>query len=154
MAEENNTETKQEVQETKPAEEVKENKENADPAKEKEKEVEKEKEKEAPAPEPAPPKPTVHRANFEKDVVYLYQFSRTPVVPSVSPFCLKVETYLRLAGIKYENRFSKIYSFKLPMSALRSPLQWRLLNTDFKTKNAHIGSFLWPGQNKILRYVS
>uniref|UniRef100_A0A146M3F8 Uncharacterized protein C6orf168 n=1 Tax=Lygus hesperus TaxID=30085 RepID=A0A146M3F8_LYGHE len=100
MAEENNTETKQEVQETKPAEEVKETKE-ADPVKEKEKEVEKE--KEAPAPEPAPPKPTVHRANFEKDVVYLFQFSRTPVVPSVSPFCLKVETYLRLAGIKYEN---------------------------------------------------
>lgn len=103
MAEENNTEQKQEVQETKPEvkEEVKE-KEAADPAEKKEKEAEKSAE---PA-EPVPPKPTVHRANFEKDVVYLYQFSRTPVVPSVSPFCLKVETYLRLAGIKYEVSFS------------------------------------------------
>ncbi|XP_050302855.1 failed axon connections isoform X2 [Anthonomus grandis grandis] len=53
--------------------------------------------------EPAPPKSTVHKANFEKDVVYLYQFSRTPLLPSMSPFCLKVETWLRLAGIKFEN---------------------------------------------------
>lgn len=55
------------------------------------------KEKEAPA-----PKLVVHKANFEKDVVYLYQFSRTPVLPSMSPYCLKVETWLRLAGVKYE----------------------------------------------------
>lgn len=52
--------------------------------------------------EPAQPKPTVHKTNFEKDVVYLYQFSRTPLLPSTSPYCLKVETWLRLAGIKYE----------------------------------------------------
>ncbi|XP_063546726.1 failed axon connections [Cydia strobilella] len=54
-------------------------------------------------PEPVPPKPTVHKVNFEKDIVYLYQFSRTPVLPSTSPYCLKVETWLRLAGVKYEN---------------------------------------------------
>ncbi|CAB3225878.1 unnamed protein product [Arctia plantaginis] len=53
--------------------------------------------------EPAPPKVTVHKANFEKDIVYLYQFSRTPLLPSTSPYSLKVETWLRLAGIKYEN---------------------------------------------------
>lgn len=52
--------------------------------------------------EPTPPKPTVHKINFEKDIVYLYQFSRTPLLPSTSPYCLKVETWLRLAGIKYE----------------------------------------------------
>jgi len=55
----------------------------------------------APAAQPAPPK-GCKKANFEKDVVYLYQFSRTPTIPSVSPFCLKVETWLRLAGLKYE----------------------------------------------------
>nr|CAD7424601.1 unnamed protein product [Timema monikensis] len=49
-----------------------------------------------------PPKPTVHKQNFEKDIIYLYQFSRTPVLPSLSPFCLKVETWLRLAALKYE----------------------------------------------------
>ncbi|KOB79316.1 Failed axon connections protein [Operophtera brumata] len=52
--------------------------------------------------EPSPPKPTVHKANFDKDVAYLYQFSRTPLLLSTSPYCLKVETWLRLAGIKYE----------------------------------------------------
>jgi len=57
----------------------------------------------APAPEPQPPKPVVRKTNFEKDIVYLYQFTRTPVVPSLSPYCLKVETWLRLAGLKYEN---------------------------------------------------
>ena len=58
--------------------------------------------KEKPKKEPAPPKPTVHKADFEKDVVYVYQFTRTPVLPSLSPYCLKVETFLRLAGLKYE----------------------------------------------------
>lgn len=45
---------------------------------------------------------TVHKADFEKDIVYLYQFTRTPRLPSISPYCLKVETWLRLNGIKYE----------------------------------------------------
>lgn len=52
--------------------------------------------------EPPAPKVVVHKSNFDKDVVYLYQFSRTPVLPSMSPYCLKVETWLRLAGVKYE----------------------------------------------------
>ena len=51
-----------------------------------------------------PPKLTVKKADFAKDVVYLYQFSRTKNIPSPSPFCLKVETWLRMAGIKYEVR--------------------------------------------------
>lgn len=52
--------------------------------------------------EPPAPKVLVHKSNYEKDIVYLYQFSRTPLLPSLSPFCLKVESWLRLAGIKYE----------------------------------------------------
>ncbi|XP_014208066.1 failed axon connections isoform X3 [Copidosoma floridanum] len=46
---------------------------------------------------------SVHKTNYEKDTVYLYQFPRTPLLPSISPYCLKVETWLRLNGIKYEN---------------------------------------------------
>jgi len=61
------------------------------------KEAEAVKEKEVP-----PPPPRVHKADFEKDKVYLYQFARTPVLPSLSPYCLKVETFLRLTEIKYE----------------------------------------------------
>lgn len=64
-----------------------------------------EKDEEVAAPaktEAAQPKPTVHKINFDKDVVYLYQFTRTPLLPSTSPYCLKVETWCRLAGIKYE----------------------------------------------------
>lgn len=60
--------------------------------------------------EPAPPKVVVHKTNFEKDVVYLYQFSRTPLLPSLSPYCLKVETWLRLAGVKYEVSARKLLS--------------------------------------------
>lgn len=63
---------------------------------------------EAPAGAPAKvvaPKITVHKADFEKDIIYLYQFSRTPFLPSLSPYCLKVETWLRLAGLKYEVSF-------------------------------------------------
>lgn len=69
----------------------------------KDKKEEKKEEAAKPKKEAAPPKPAVHKQNFEKDIVYLYQFTRTPVLPSLSPYCLKVETWLRLAGIKYEN---------------------------------------------------
>ncbi|XP_013782322.1 failed axon connections-like [Limulus polyphemus] len=47
--------------------------------------------------------PSVHKTDYEKDTVYLYQFVRCPVLPSLSPFCLKVETWLRMTGLKYEN---------------------------------------------------
>jgi len=69
----------------------------------KDKKEEKKEEAAKPKKEAAPPKPAVHKQNFEKDIVYVYQFTRTPVLPSLSPYCLKVETWLRLAGIKYEN---------------------------------------------------
>lgn len=50
----------------------------------------------------AVPKPSIHKLDFEKDVVYLYQFSRCPTIPSASAFCLKVENWLRMNGIQYE----------------------------------------------------
>jgi len=70
--------------------------------KEPEKKEKEEKKKEESKPKPPPP-PRVHKVDFEKDTVYLYQFSRTPTLPSLSPYCLKVETWLRLNEVKYEN---------------------------------------------------
>ncbi|XP_017492796.1 PREDICTED: failed axon connections-like [Rhagoletis zephyria] len=46
---------------------------------------------------------TAHKKDFEKDVVYLYQFVRSPTTPSLSACCLMVETWLRMSGIQYEN---------------------------------------------------
>lgn len=72
-----------------------------EPAVEKPAEEVKEAPKEA-AKEPAPKKPNVFKQDFVKDVVYLYQFARTTSLPSLSPYVLKVETWLRLTGLKYE----------------------------------------------------
>ena len=56
-----------------------------------------------------------------KDVVLLHQFQRGYTIPSLSPFVLKLETYLRMADIKYVN------DFKSPMSPKRkSP--WITIN--------------------------
>merc|ERR1712217_664751 len=60
----------------------------------------KEKKPKEPAP---PPPPAVHKKDFEKEVVYVYLFSRTSTVPTISPACLKLETWLKLNGIKFEN---------------------------------------------------
>merc|ERR1711899_331430 len=51
----------------------------------------------------APKKPGVHQQDFEEDMVYLFQFTRSPQIPSISPFCLKLESWLKLHGIKYQN---------------------------------------------------
>lgn len=56
----------------------------------------------------AEPKPQVHKQDFEKDVVYLYGFPRAPTIPSVSASSLRLETFLRVAGIKYEVRRNNI----------------------------------------------
>lgn len=85
------------VEETNEKETVKEEK------KEDGKKEEKETKKATLKKDPAPPKPTVHKADYEKDRVYLYQFTRTPLLPSLSPFCLKVETWLRVTKLDYEN---------------------------------------------------
>merc|ERR1712238_57894 len=99
---ENATEEKKD--EEKPSEETK-----TKEAEAKEPKPKKEKKPKEPAP---PPPPAVHKKDFEKEVVYVYQFNRTATVPSISPACLKLETWLKLNGIKFEtvNHNSKLRS--------------------------------------------
>merc|ERR1712088_930912 len=55
------------------------------------------------AKEPKAKKPVSHVQDFEEDLVYLFQSTRSPQIPSISPFCLKLESWLKLHGIKYQN---------------------------------------------------
>eukprot|EP00095_Tigriopus_kingsejongensis_P011044 maker-scaffold109_size355148-snap-gene-2.24 protein:Tk11044 transcript:maker-scaffold109_size355148-snap-gene-2.24-mRNA-1 annotation:"gst-n-metaxin-like protein" len=48
----------------------------------------------------------------EKDTVVLHQFDRGRTCPSPSPYPIKLETYLRMAKLKYENDFKKPMSKK------------------------------------------
>ncbi|VDK88768.1 unnamed protein product [Onchocerca ochengi] len=41
--------------------------------------------------------------DYKQGLVYLYQFPRMKYVPTMSAFCLKMETWLRMADIQYEN---------------------------------------------------
>lgn len=48
-------------------------------------------------------------AALEKiDSVILHQLERGKLTPCISPFALKLETYLRMAGIPYQVKFQFI----------------------------------------------
>ena len=42
---------------------------------------------------------------LDKNTVVLHHYARAKLIPDGSPFGLKMETYLRMADIKYENDF-------------------------------------------------
>ncbi|CAG0879610.1 unnamed protein product [Darwinula stevensoni] len=100
---ENQNQTNAESKEEKPEEKKEEKPLKEEEKKKDEKEKPKKEEKDKKETKSQAIKPAVHKEDYEEDVVYLYQFSRTPVIPSLSPFCLKVETWLRMAGLKYQN---------------------------------------------------
>uniref|UniRef100_A0A914X127 Failed axon connections homolog n=1 Tax=Plectus sambesii TaxID=2011161 RepID=A0A914X127_9BILA len=49
------------------------------------------------------PRPSPYKSDWKQGVVYLYQVPRFSTIPSASPYCLKLETWLRMADITYEN---------------------------------------------------
>jgi len=49
------------------------------------------------------------KPDWKQDVVYLCQFPLCPSVRSISPFAIKLETWLRVAGIKYECIYTKSF---------------------------------------------
>jgi len=103
---------------------------------EEKKDEEKKEEKEKPAPKEKVEKPKrfpVHKQDFEKDVVYLYSDARTPQIPSTSPFCLKLESWLKLNNIKYEN-----VDHKCKFRSKRGLLPFVELNGEEIADTAHI----------------
>ena len=57
---------------------------------------------------PKEDKIVLQKPDFKKDIVYLVQFPISPTMRTISPFALKLETYLRLKKVPYEC----VYSFK------------------------------------------
>ncbi|KAI6183604.1 Failed axon connections-like protein [Aphelenchoides bicaudatus] len=58
-------------------------------------------------PKPENPKPQKSKRqpyvrDFEEGLVYLFQYPRLKEFPNLSPFCLKLETWLRFSEIKYK----------------------------------------------------
>ena len=49
-------------------------------------------------------------SDWRQDQVYLAQFPPSPRVRSISPFALKLETWLRLAQIPYQNVYTRKFS--------------------------------------------
>ena len=52
----------------------------------------------------------LHRPEWERDVVYLVQFPTAPHCRTISPFALKLETWLRASKVKYEPVYSLKFS--------------------------------------------
>lgn len=72
---------------------------------------------------------------YPKDVVILFQVPRRAISPNLSPFAIKLETYLRMAKIPYQNEYSRKMSPK-------SKTPWIMLNGKVYSDSQFIIEFL------------
>jgi len=69
------------------------------------------------------------------DLVILHQMSRGRRAPSIVPFAIKLETYLRMAGIAYENEFEEPFGPK-------EKCPWITMNSKHYSDSSLIQEFL------------
>jgi hypothetical protein len=143
------------------ADETKEEKKDQEKTGDESKETKTEKKKEKKVKEPAaPPPPAVHKKDFEKDVVYVYQFNRMAAVPSISPACLKLETWIKLNGIKYEvSRASSglsIFQLRATCRVLPPPppsIMIQLLCESHRRQVCQAHRFTWPPRSISITFI-
>jgi glutathione S-transferase len=78
-----------------------------------------------------------------KDVVILHQLKRGKTVPNLSPFALKLETYLRMANIPYQ--VDETYPF-----SAKGKIPWITLNGEHLADSQIILEFLQKKFNKTI----
>ena len=54
----------------------------------------------------------LQKPDFKKDIIYLVQFPVSPQIRTISPFALKLETYLRMHKVDYEPVYTLAFSKK------------------------------------------
>lgn len=55
---------------------------------------------------------TLRKPDYKENMIYLVQFPVSPSIRSISPFALKLETYMRMKNIPYEPVYSQKFSVK------------------------------------------
>lgn len=86
---------------------------------------------------------TAHKKDFEKDVVYLYQFTRSTTIPSLSACCLKVENWLRMSGIRYEVSYDEMMMITKQLCISLYSYSYRTLITNFVSNPRKVIYHLW-----------
>ncbi|KAH7725923.1 Protein C25H3.7 [Aphelenchoides avenae] len=105
------------------------------------------------------PKPPVLKKDWKRDVVYLYQFPR-PLgsSPNMSPYCLKLEMYLRVNKIKYEMTetiFARSAEGKLPFIELNGEqFSDSQLIIEMLRKRFNIQDDLKPEERAVIRLIT
>ena len=54
----------------------------------------------------------LRKPDYKKDLIYLMQFPVSPTIRSISPFSIKLETFLRLKKIPYEPVYCRKFDSK------------------------------------------